>query len=463
MILGSWVAFRKPCSSIFSPKKTTPGLNLWQWLTIILVALVWTMLGGAGHFFYANYFDWHVRDALLLDLSKHTGPLAYQTVNNSVVWLLRCPLGYFLAPALVTWFVGLQYAQIALLAWTCVGVILFLGFIASANRGWRGVLLTLVIVPLFGGMDWLGGWLLAHNKPLFSVTHLQWWALLFQYSANSTQLFWVPNHAVPGWLFAAYIYTYWDDENVVRTAPWWITVMPLWSPLTAIGAIPFLIAHAFRHRRKKNEIRAALGVATLLILPALLCAAYLTMDSSRVPTGLTNYGLPFTLWLRIYAGFVLIEFGVLWLLLLRLRRDRLTLIAGAILLVLPVFRLGIANDLVMRASIVPLVILCIGVVDRLTKIEWHIKHQRNTALGLYLVLALGAITGLHEIARAILLPRWEPSHNTSTFVETAGVAHYFARLNNTVMIRTLAPATIYKDVRLPPESASSPQPNLDGR
>src|SRR5271168_2074905 len=33
------------------------------------VAAVWTLLSGAGHFFYANYFDWHIRDAVLRDLA----------------------------------------------------------------------------------------------------------------------------------------------------------------------------------------------------------------------------------------------------------------------------------------------------------------------------------------------------------------------------------------------------------
>lgn len=168
-----------------------------QWLALLAVALLWTALGGAGHLFYANHFDWHVRDALLLDLSRVTGPLAVQALPSHESWILRCPLGYYLVPALLGRLVGLQWAQLGLLLWTYLGVVLVMAQLALVRQGWKFIGLMLLVLPLFSGMDWLGGLLLFNPQPLFSTAHIQWWAMLFQYSSNSTLLFWVPNHTLP--------------------------------------------------------------------------------------------------------------------------------------------------------------------------------------------------------------------------------------------------------------------------
>ncbi|KPC52265.1 hypothetical protein [Amantichitinum ursilacus] len=412
-----------------------------QWLLLIAVVLLWSALGGAGHLFYANAFDWHVRDALLLDLSRITGPLAVQTLPSHESWLLRCPLGYYLVPALFGRFVGLPMAQFGLLLWTALGVFLVMAQLALVRQGWKFLGLLLLLLPLYSGMDWLGGLVLFNPQPLFSTVHIQWWAYVFQYSANSTLLFWVPNHTLPGWLFAVFIYTRWHDPRGLRMLPLWLTVLPLWSPLTTIGTLPFMLVYALKHLRQRQDVITTLKLAPLFIPAAALCAYYLVLDSASV-AAMSQPAQPLLARIILYVAFVVFEFVILWALLLRQRRDGLLLTTGAILLILPLFHLGPNNDLVMRASIAPLLVLCIASIDYLAQVRWSVIRERMAAVGVCTVLAIGSITALHEIARAVLWPRWDSPLTLNTFTETQGAAHYFAHVRAPWFVNMLAPINL---------------------
>ncbi len=74
------------------------------------IAVGWTLLSGAGHFFYANYYDWHVRDAVLRDLAVLPVPPAYR-VDGGVATILRAPVAYYVLPALLGRLTGAIYAD----------------------------------------------------------------------------------------------------------------------------------------------------------------------------------------------------------------------------------------------------------------------------------------------------------------------------------------------------------------
>ncbi len=445
LVLGCWLAFRAlPEQSRLSWR---PGPTALQWLVVIVVVGLWAMLGGAGHLFYANFFDWHVRDAVLVDLSRSVGPLAVHTLPDNVIWLLRCPLGYFLVPALIGRLAGPNVAQYALLAWTFLGTLLFVAHLVLRWHRWRDLLVILFLVPLFSGMDWLGGWLLGHPQPLFSTVHLQWWTFLYQYSSNSTQLFWVPNHALAGWLFAAWLHGNWQNPRALRAIPFWIAVVPLWSPLTAIGTLPLLVLFALRHLGYREDVLATLKLALLFVIPAIPCALYLGMSAGTAEGAEPGSQLPLLLHIRIYLAFVLMQFGLLWLSLLKFRKDSLVLVAGIILLLLPFFHFGPNNDLVMRSSIPALMVLCIVTIECLIKLDWQNKAQRSPAAYLLILLTLGAVTPAHEIARAIVMPRWQSPPNITAFVETQAAPHYFARVGDTLLVHMLA-APAFVTVRI---------------
>jgi hypothetical protein len=132
--------------------------------------------------------------------------------------------------------------------------------------------------------------------------------------------------------------------------------------------------------------------------------------------------------LVIYSRFVLFEFlalaAALWYF-HRAGTDPLFFgLAVILLLVLPWFHFGPANDLVMRASIPALAVLMFAAVD-----GWARPLALNgRGLLVTLLLAIGAITPASEIARALLLPAWKPDLNRSVFEVTRGGPNYIATI-----------------------------------
>jgi hypothetical protein len=129
------------------------------------------------------------------------------------------------------------------------------------------------------------------------------------------------------------------------------------------------------------------------------------------------------------AQFFLLEAGFIGFAILAIRRSWQVGLALVVLAVLPVIRFGPNNDLVMRASIPSLAVLAIGACQALLAAPAAGGSWRRKAL-LGGLLAVGAVTPLHEFARAVLLPVW-PVNLAATLVGAdCGnyPAHYVARL-----------------------------------
>lgn len=402
---------------------------------VIGVALIWTSLGGAGHFFYANA-DWIVRDAVLRDLVVSDWPPGYGKMDDFSL-ILRAPTGYFMPAAALGKIFGVAHADFFLWLWTVLGVALFLALLPLPTRSPFRLGAALVVILLFSGMDIVG--IVVTGQPLPSLTsHIEWWVKLFQYSSNTTLLFWVPNHAIPGWIAAALFFRHWRTPAFPAFSPMMLAVLPLWSPFALIGIAPLMLLPAALAIREGSWSR--LGVP--YILPAagifLITALYLTLNVHQIPSRwvlpkVEQAGSSLDFFI-VYTVFVMMEFAVLALILWRLQPGAPLFVSIVILLLLPLWSFGPGNDFVMRSSIPALTILCITALlcfDR--KIS---QTNRIAAPALALILALGAETPVHEIARALVADRWQPDIERSLLDTQHGIppAHYVGQLNQAGMI-----------------------------
>lgn len=355
------------------------------------------MLGGEGRFFFANT-DWQVRYAVLNDLVTHPWPWVYQTTDG--LTMLRCPVGIYLVPALVGKLAGGWGAQLALLVQDAALLATLLALVAPAfshiTRPW----LTLLLVMGVSGLDLIGQRLYG-GSPL---VHLEQWDEM-QYSAVVTLAYWVPQHALAGWLGAGF-YLVWRGGKLPLAAL--LTLVPalaLMSPLGGLGIVPFVAAASLETLLKRRIGLADVvlpALSTLLAIPSLL---YLASGLGGVSTGASHYDM------QVYVLFYLVEIApfliVLWMGRKSLALDRVTvIITVAMLLVLPFGRIGEKVDFMMRVSIPSLAFLAIMMAGLLrsnpAEHDTDGRAARRIAIGLFLI---GLVVPIGETARAVLLPR----------------------------------------------------------
>jgi hypothetical protein len=447
-----WVSIPLAACMAYALKPLTtrrPAAPWWpvtrlQFTVAISVAVVWTLLGGIGHLAFTNA-DWHIRDAVLHDLVASSWPVGYG-MHAGQETLLRAPLAYFLPAALGGKLFGLSVAHWLLSIWTAAGAALFLLQILSLTPSRIGiaVMVTAVIV-FFSGFDIIGS--LLNDGPRFRqtwsiATHLEWWAGTYQYSSITTQLFWVPNHAIAAWLTVGMLYRNRGVSTLDSTLPIVVVAGALWSPLSVLGVMPFVLWKVFVGIRREQFLRL---LHPHMWAPALAvgCAitAFIILDPSQIPRGMTlgaGGAHDTTMAILRQAQFFLLEAGFIGYAILAIQRSTQVRLALIILALLPLASFGPNNDLVMRASIPSLAVLAIASCLALSR-----PHTDRAGLRKKLVLGgmlvIGALTPIQEFARAILVQAWPINLQATLIGANCGgyPTHYIARLGDQAVKRIL--------------------------
>ena len=415
-----------------------------QLVVAVSAGCAWALLGGADHLVFANA-DWHIRDAVLHDLVVSPWPVGYGPLDGEES-ILRAPVAFYLPAALVGKGLGLSAAHVAMGLWTAVGATLFLLQVMSLMPSRTGAFVAILVVIFFSGLDIVGS--LLNDGPRFRydwniTTHLEWWAGKYQYSSMTTQLFWVPNHALGGWLTIGMLWRNKRNDGFNAVLPLVVVAAALWSPLTAVGLAPFVLLHAIEDSVRARSLKLLdprIWAPAALI--GILVSGYLIMDPGRIPKGvaLGGRGEDLVLDLLQQAQFFLLEAGFIGAAILAIRPTAEVVLALVILALLPLVYLGPGNDFVMRASIPSLTVLAIGAGLALVAHSKDGAPKRMKAV-LAALLLVGAVTPLEEIARSIFLPVW-PINMEATLIDASCgsfAAHYVARLGKDPLARAMRP------------------------
>jgi hypothetical protein len=366
----------------------------------VAVAAALFVLGGEGRFFYANT-DWQVRDAVLNDMIRNDWPFAYTARGTAEI--LRAPIAMYLLPALVGKLAGLRAAELSMLAQNALflGTILTLG--SMLFRTGKARLIALLVFLLFSGLDLLGQLIVDAGVVLDPRSHLENWSKPLQFSSTITLAFWVPQHALAGWCGAILFLL--RQRRMIPLAAF-LTPLPLlalWSPLALIGLLPFAayalaISLALRESRPRDLLLPAVSIA--LCLPALL---YLQAGSGAV--GMRFYPVPPLDYLRFQILELLPYAAPLLALSWRKGAERGPfLLATSALFILPFVQIGTSSDLMMRGSIPALAILAALTAEALSGFRSGERRLMRASRGILVTaLALGSITGAHEVARAVMV------------------------------------------------------------
>jgi hypothetical protein len=391
-----------------------------QFVPILIVASALLSISGIGGLGYQDS-DWLKHNAVLKDLIERPWPVQYDIDGQEVPLVYY--VAYYLPAAALGKAFGWNVANWVLLAWSMVGVTLaLLWFQLLARRAGRRALLLFAV---FSGLD-VGGQLFTRLvivpiRPevggLLTWTHLESWPVWWQYSANTTLLFWAPNQALAGWLATALVAYRILDPSRRRDVLLTAGLAAFWSPFVALGLLPYLVlSFLLPGGRWAGRIRRIVSLPNLtgVILVAvagLYYSAKLYPVSSRlatvIPHGFFWSMGPDPQARRLGVGgivvFCLLEFGLYSLLIYGARRSwsrrarALYPVTVISLSLIPLYRYGAANDLAMRASIPALFILCLLVTRTLNSATTGLPVRA----GLILLIALGSATAFVEVNRHV--------------------------------------------------------------
>lgn len=452
-VLYLWASWR------FLQRKRIDRIGEVSWPVLIgvaAIALAWASMGGAGHLFYANPFDWGPRFALVRDLVVAPWPVSY--LKGADLLLLRAPLGYYLVPSLLGKMVGVELVDLLLFGWTALGVMIFF-LVAFPRAGfWRSMLAIIAFILASGG-DVLG-----YAEDYWSLPspgeHIEWWAKFWQYSSNTTLLFWVPNHTLAAWIATALVLRHAKDRDVLgRGMPLLLAPLALWSPLSAVGILPIMFVALARWWSDREFCRILPRVLLVCLVTGLPVVLYLThgianiqATSIGIRTGANSDYFPRMIW------FLMVEIGLPAALLLASRPNVLYLVSIGLLVVLPLFSFGGGNDLVMRGSIPALAILWLGLIDKFVLMPVGRGRQLRAMIALAF-FSIGSVTSLQEMFRAMTKPRWDPDTRLSLPSAFARIAdkkpfppHYFTQVDSADILDRVLPRTQHPIAYVPPAS-----------
>lgn len=176
---------------------------------IFVILGIWCYLGGQGGLFFQTS-DWNERNAIFRDLIYFDWPVFYSKTNTMLTyyighWLPAASLAKIFYIIFGNLNVAFKIGNIFLGIWTFLGTLFsyFLISIYVNPKKKSGKWIILGIFIGFSGLDIIGclleKWTLGDY---INFLHLEWWSGgdLYQFSSNTTVLFWVFNQGIAAWV-----------------------------------------------------------------------------------------------------------------------------------------------------------------------------------------------------------------------------------------------------------------------
>lgn len=411
-----------------------------KFFIIIAIALLWCILAGQGGFVHQTS-DQEIRNAILYDLIVKPWPVTYN--NGEAVlsyyithWMVPAVFGklvFFISGG--SCFAAYLAGNIALCLWSSFGVALvLLLFSMMANTGKKSYPIMAVIgFIFFSGLDIIGSVLLKSN---ISGLHLEWWVYFFQYSSNTTCLFWVYNQTIVTWLMMLIII---NEKKMKDLAVAGIMIFP-YGPFPFVGAFVICIIKVIEKLKNKfkehelgkgfkdlfspQNLMSVLSVAPVFILYFISNQIVSNQTGSFDNTGLRlhdnimlvfNYFVPswkfisrYLMFILKYILFVILEFGIFTFIMRKNHKnDILFLGINISLLIIPLIQIGEKYDFSMRVSIPGIEYICLMFfryifekLDTLPKeISFKTLKKQFSVIAAIVLLTIGAITPAFEFGR----------------------------------------------------------------
>lgn len=369
-----WIAFsilKKDYQQDDSDFVNKPTLS--QLLLLFFIALLFNSLLGIGEFrqqttdFMANNFK-------IYDLVTRPFPVYYPDYKVYLCYYNA----YYLPTAYVGKLFGLGICRYFLLLWSALGMFLTIIWLFTFTRK-RPFLLILICLSY--NQSWIIIYLLrainfqtAHFPPYF----IQLNAFMLNINSFVNNYAWAPQHTIPASLGMCVVIHYFLLK--INALPILLLVLLstiFWSPFATIGLFPFVLVMSLQYLPTIfSKIYFSTLVGLLLLILA-FCPVMLYLTSTK-GVNADNTGFIWNTathnWLMYYVFYLIIHVGLWYALVFRRSSPYyfLLIILFIVVALLATFRIGIMNDLNIRATI-PL-LFALSIVVALYFIEqYHLR------------------------------------------------------------------------------------------
>jgi len=350
--------------------------NIRPVVIVLILLAAWVFLSGIGGFSFQNT-DYSDRNAIFHDLIEKAWPVTYhfsgqlnQANQGSIplpaFGMLTYYISFWLPAALFGKVFGWYAANAFLLFWTFTGVVLVTYYVFRTLR--RVCIRSALILILFSGLDILG-YIRINNGAIPSpIAHIEWWAGNYQYSSNTTMLFWVFNQTIVIWLAVLLVL----HMKNVKSVFFLLALLLPYGPFPFVGMIPFVLWKVYQgypfpekaDKKARLPYRALLwiwkgvlravsfeniaGGLSIILLFYLYFAGNITAGSY---VGLNHFGTS-------YFWFIIFEVGIYLTFLFPVNYNKpVYWICTVCLVIIPFFEVGSGQDFCMRVSIPALFLL----------------------------------------------------------------------------------------------------------
>jgi hypothetical protein len=363
------------------------SVPLWFLVLLTLSSIALCLFAGVGGYAYQDG-DYFKHNAVLSDLFRREWPVTYSIERAGVkhTAALVYYFAYYLPPALIGKMAGWEALRCSMVLWSAGGLwIVSLWCVKlSKNALWAPLAFL-----AFGGLDIVGMFLglkVWSWMPELWIHHrqMEWWTgfSFGNYPSHSNHFFWAPQHSLPGWLIAAAL-LHRIRSGSLASCLFLAALSILWSPLVGLGLLPIGLAGLLVTRGKDAFARSNLAAVPLLMVSVLFFAA-------RGVPELQFPEIPST-WNDLVPSKLLVTFilEVLpWTLLLfiptKAAKSDLTMILSCamFLVILPFWRIGAFNDLMMKGSLPAFAILSMLLIQK-----YGVSSQRWKRVALITLIA----------------------------------------------------------------------------
>ena len=408
-----WLVWQRKISA---PRRPLSQPNL---LLVLTLAFGWALLAGVGGLLPQSS-DYLKHNLLLHDLISGAWPVTYPHAGGNT--FLCYATGYYLVPALGGKILGADALPAFTFLWTFAGLILFFYWAATFTAAPRK---TLAAILLFAPTGILWSLFKSHGLPgVISAAELEpkllFDGLLFGYNDSYTRWFFQPQHALTGWLGTALLLEMlWVQKNPRGAAFAWALGV-LWSPLTSLGLLLVPLA-AWRRVRWQNYFEPInlLGGGALLTVLGIYFLGHVPLADKGFIGSFSN-DAEWVCFYILFLGLLLTPLLGLWLVerKLKLLGEWRPLFFGAVavLILLPLYKFGIAGDLRHQASSPAWLLLALA-ASRIWMSEKFSLNQPRCLL-LAAVLLVGA---LYPVSRPLKnLLTGVPDYSYASIVQNLG-------------------------------------------